>query len=815
MKPAALWHFYRIRLRSRLGSELLALLGLAVGVALVFSALVANASLTGAVRELTAGMVGRADFQLAARSAAGMDQRVLDRVDDLPGVAAAPIAEGRVNLVGPGGRTAILLIGGDARSRAVGGALLRHVKDPARGEKPGVLLPSPVAAELAVEAGDRVRVETGTGVAAVRVSGVLGEAQVGALAESPVAVAPLPLVQGLLGMRGRLSRIFVDAGRERASRTAERLRRIAGERLNVGPADEEAASFEKASYPTTRSTGLFSVLSALVGFLFALNSVLLSVPQRRRLFADLELAGYAPLTVARIAVVDGLVLGVAGSAVGLLVGEIALGLLLGPVPDYLASAFAIGSQRVVTPQSVLLAGAAGILAACLAALVPLAGCLRVDPPARSLASGPRWQGPVFVAGMVLLCGAVATAALAPMRSLTAIVALLISMILVLGAWLRFAATLGAAPLRRCRSASAMLAALEVRAGSGGARTLTLAATGAVAAFATLAITGAKADLQKGLDRVSEDVDRGAAVWIAFRGPTNIFGVTPISIDPRQRREIERLPGVRSMRGNRGSFLDIGENRVWVRAPARGVGDGRVRLSRELAADLHVGEGDSAKLPLPHPVELRVAGITDNFGWPGGALLLSPSDYARAWGSSAFSSFGLRLAHGASPASAAASVRAILGPRSPLLVETSEERMRRQQATSRAGLSRLDQIAALVLISSALAMAATMAGMVWQRRPLFAALKLHGMEEAELWRALLYETALVLGAGCLAGAAFGLIGQAILDQALRSITGFPVIYTLPWERALAISSLLGLTAIAMLALPGWLVVRVPPQAGLVD
>jgi putative ABC transport system permease protein len=387
--------------------------------------------------------------------------------------------------------------------------------------------------------------------------------------------------------------------------------------------------------------------------------------------------------------------------------------------------------------------------------------------------------------------------------------------------------------RRLRSAVAIMAALELRSGSARVRTLVLAATGAVAAFAAVSIAGASADLQRGLDGIAADVDRSADVWVAFRGPTDIFGTTPIAIPPQRLRRIEKLDGVRAVTRNRGSFLDLGEERVWVLAPARPrvgpvlrrqveEGDPRVAvrrlrrggwvaLSQGLATDLGVDVGERVDLPLPAPARLRVAAVTNNFGWPGGAIAMSAATYARAWGSRTFSTLGIRLAPGTEPARVAAAVHSILGRGSGLSVEATATRTGRQRATSRAGLARLSQIAALILLSSALAMAASMAALVWQRRPSFAALKVHGFGEGELWRALLLEGAVLLGAGCFLGVAFGLIGQLLLDRALETITGFPVIYELAAPAALRILILLAGTAVGILALPGWLAVRVSPQA----
>jgi putative ABC transport system permease protein len=818
--PGALLRFYRVRLRSRLGAELLAAVGIAVGVALVFAALIAGTSLTGGVRELSEGIVGEADFQLSARSAAGFDQRIFKRVRAIAGTDAVAVAEARVNLVGPEGRRSVLLVGGDPRLRG----------------RPGLSLPPLLRDELGLEVGSRVAVETGAGTVRPRVAGNLGEGKFGALVESPVALTSLPLAQGLIGMRGRISRIFVGAAPEREGAVESSLREIAGNRLNLAPADQEVVVFEHAAYPTTASTTLFSGLSALVGFLFALNAMLLIAPQRRRLIAELRMAGYAPVTVVVVFLLDALVLGVVGVAAGLLLGEACSWLLFDSAPDFLSSAFAIGSQRIVTWQSAAVAAGAGLLAACLSVLAPIRDSLSSAPRPLASPRGPKTRGGALLGGglAVLACSLVMVA-LAPALSLIAIVVLLLALLLLLQPWLRLGAAALDAVCRRLRSPVVILAALELRAGSARGRALVLAATGAVAAFASISIGGAGADLQRGLDRVAVDQSGGAEVWVAFRGPTNIFGTTAVALPPEQRRAIVALPGVRAVGLNRGAFLDVGHDRVWVQAPARsrvarvvkrqivegeeGEAARRLRqgrwltLSEGLASELGVGVGDRVELPLPVPMRLRVAALTDNFGWPGGAVVTSGLNFVRGWGSGAPGALGVSVEPGARPARVAAAVRRTLGPESQLRVETARERTRRQEATARAGLSRLSQIKALVLFSSALAMAASMAGLIWQRRPVFAALKLHGLGEGELWRALLLEGAMLLGVGCLAGAAFGLIGQVLLDQGLKTITGFPVVYETVWATAAQVLVLLTGAAVAVLAVPGWVAVRVRPSAGL--
>ena len=520
-----------------------------------------------------------------------------------------------------------------------------------------------------------------------------------------------------------------------------------------------------------------------------------------------------------------------------MLGGFASRLLFDAAPGYLESAFAIGSQRIVTLKSIFIAGTGGVLAACLSVLLPVRDFLRSarSEPQQGVSASGRFAPSVLGVGCFALSIAIVTAA--PGYSLIGLGILLLSLLMLLRVWLRGAAAVFDAGSRRRESPDAILAGLELRAGSARIRTLALAATGAVAVFATVAIGGARADLQRGLDGVVEDVDRGAGVWVAFRGSTNVFATTGVPVGQEQLQAIEDLPGVRAVSRNRASFLDIGRNRVWVLAPARsriGVvlrrqvedGDaaeaarrlrqgGWVALSDGLAADMGVEVGDSIVVPLPIPTRLRVVATTTNFGWPGGALLISDDTYRRAWGSGAATSLGIQLKSGNPPTQVAAAVRSLLGAGGSLQVETTDRRVQRQRAASRAGLSRLGQISVLVLISSVLAMAASMAGVVWQRRPTLAALKVHGLLEGELWRALLIEASLLLGAGCVCGAVFGLIGQLLLDHALEAITGFPVSYAIALPIAVRVVVLIVLSATAVLALPGWIAVRVRPQAGLAE
>ena len=95
-----------------------------------------------------------------------------------------------------------------------------------------------------------------------------------------MALAPLAYVQQLTGLPNRLTRIFVEAKPGDGAEVRAGLTRVAAGRLNVEPADFDATLFAQAAAPVNQSTETFAAICALVGFVFAYSSMLLTMPQR-------------------------------------------------------------------------------------------------------------------------------------------------------------------------------------------------------------------------------------------------------------------------------------------------------------------------------------------------------------------------------------------------------------------------------------------------------------------------------------------------------------------------------------------------------
>jgi putative ABC transport system permease protein len=278
---------------------------------------------------------------------------------------------------------------------------------------------------------------------------------------------------------------------------------------------------------------------------------------------------------------------------------------------------------------------------------------------------------------------------------------------------------------------------------------------------------------------------------------------------------------------RGGLLDYNDRRIWVIAPpvlasplvppsqlVEGnvhAADSRVRaggwavVSLALAKEHSLKVGDSFTLPSPNPTTFRVAAVSTNIGWAPGAVLMNANDYANAWGSSDASAYNVLMQPGVSPEQGRREVQAALGSSTGLAAQTAQQHADKLRAITRQGLTRLSQIATLILVAAVMAMAAAMGAMIWQRRPRLAKLKLEGFPPNELWHTILLESVILLG----------VFGQQLLDRALNIVINYPVVSSVGVVVALSSLALVTAAAVLMVAIPGYFAARVPASLALQD
>jgi putative ABC transport system permease protein len=842
IRLSMLFYLYRRRLRSHLAQELLAGGGIAVGVALVLGVLVANTSLTSSAGALIHQVIGSARLELTSRSTAGFEQRLASAAEQLPGVrSSAAVLRENVSIVGPKGREPIQMLGLTAGVVSLGSL---DTKDFGAGGfrfSGGLILPAGVANAIGAEPGHLVTLLAAGATHQVRVGAVLSGSLFGALTSSPVAIALLPVAQQLVDLPGRVTQVLLEP-LPGANRLVEAgLRRIADGRLDVSPADNELRLLDQATKPNSQSTELFSAISVMVGFLLALNAMLLTVPERRRFVADLRMQGYDRRQVLLLLAFQALALGVVASLVGIALGDALSSAFFHRVPTYLASAFPIGTQQIVHTQTVLMAFGCGVLATMLASLTPifdLRGSRAIDAVFRE--SGGRGEaisrratrtlGVVGVASIALVTALVLTV---PDLTIVGGVALALTTLLLIPAM--FAGVARALPWagERIRSSALVVAVSELRATS--MRAVALAGIVGLAVYGSIAIEGARGDLIRGIDRATTQYFATADIWVGTG--QDIFNVNRFQPGGTA-AAIARAPGVASVRDYQGSLLDVGSRRLWIRArppqdPAMLEAsqllhgsltqatqllrqDGWAAISNGFADEHHIHVGDSFSLPTPSGIAtFKAAAIMTNSGWPPGTITINTNDYTRDWQTTNPSALEIDLKPGVRLAAGRRSVLGALGDQRGLSVSTGGERTAEAQASARQGLETLSEISTLLLIAAGLAVASALSAAVWQRRARLASLKIQGYDSGQLWRALLLESAITVGIGCAVGAAIGIYGHALAGRWLKLTTGFPAPFAVaPAQMALTLV-LITAVALAVIAVPGLFAARVPARISLRD
>ncbi len=262
------FNLYAWRLRTRAAQELLAAIGIAVGVALVFGVLVANTSIGGSAGSLVHQLVGSAQLQLVARSQDGFDESVIPKVQALPGVqGTSPILQENVVLSGSRTGESIQLIGLTARQLSLNPEAARDLGSSAtRLISGGIGLPSSVAQTTGSEANKLATLRADGRIQRVHVSAVLGSQTIGAVAGSPVAVALLDTAQTLTGETGRVTSVLVKAEPGQQAQVARELRVIAGGRADVTPPITTCDCWKSQRSPTSNPPHFLRPSLAWSGF---------------------------------------------------------------------------------------------------------------------------------------------------------------------------------------------------------------------------------------------------------------------------------------------------------------------------------------------------------------------------------------------------------------------------------------------------------------------------------------------------------------------------------------------------------------------
>lgn len=415
----------------RAGRTALSLAALALGVALVAAVGVLSASIERSYTALLSDLAGRARLQVTADSAAGFSVKALELVQQEAGVeAAVPVVRLNVLLVGERGEFPLIAYGIDpaedprVRLYRLAAGRLPGLADPAAQE---VAISEGVARRLGLSVGDQVSLLTVVGMSPFTVSGILAPAGVALANGGNFAAIPLKTAQALYLKGDRIDQIDVVPGGllsdERLAEAITARLHAAGYRgIQVGPPIQRGREANQMLEGIRDSLWIAAIIGGIVGSFMVFTNLRKSVRERRPELGILRALGAEWRQVNRLLMAEAAVLGLAGSAAGLVLG---LGMARGVAATLTRTVLSIYPFSAThTPLTLtglamaVLAGVGGALVAAHAAareLVGLEPAESVRPAAYSLDGGSPAPGaglnrPRVARGAALALAGVAVAA---------------------------------------------------------------------------------------------------------------------------------------------------------------------------------------------------------------------------------------------------------------------------------------------------------------------------------------------------------------------------------------------------------------------
>ncbi|GAC1427010.1 MAG: FtsX-like permease family protein [Candidatus Velthaea sp.] len=265
----------------------------------------------------------------------------------------------------------------------------------------GAFVSARIARKYAWTRGSTIHALAGDRSVALLVAGIIPENVAGV--DSSVVFVDIATAQELFDKRGRLDRIdlIVDPARVRA--TAAAVSRVipAGTRA-IEPA-VRTGEIRRMLRSFQLNLSALSYIALLVGMYLIYNTVAISVVQRRPEIGTLRALGARRIDIFRTFVFEGALFGLAGSAIGLVLGGLLAQLSVGAVSRTVDALYvASHADRVFYDPLVLLkAFVVGVVLATLSALVPALEAAGTPPAIAMRSAGYERRRKLFAAKLAL------------------------------------------------------------------------------------------------------------------------------------------------------------------------------------------------------------------------------------------------------------------------------------------------------------------------------------------------------------------------------------------------------------------------------
>jgi putative ABC transport system permease protein len=810
---------------ARPARSILTAIGIALGVALLAGTAVTVAGIDRAVERTVAEVAGDADVSFAAFAETGLSDAAVATIAATDGVAvAAPTIERRTYLAptidDPTlGDVPVAVLGIDPTlDPQVRDLVIIEGAALARADEPSALIAETFAASTGTVVGDEIElygaVDAPPGTGRVRVVGIVEGDGPLVGAGGRLVILPIDRARTLFDLDGvsRVDVVLADGAAVGAVTDA-----VAGsvaEPYVVSTPADLAASLRASTADFTATIVLLAAAALFAGAFLVFNTLSMTVTERIREVALLRAAGTTRGQVTRMVLFGAVLLAIAGTALGLLLG---LG-LAAVLAWFVRNAFGLRAAPEMAPGQLALVAAIGLLVTVLAAVEPARRAGGV-PPVVALMSraDPGIEGRARLRWLVVVAAVVAAVGVALWPG-SGDEAGILGPLLVYGLFLLVALLVPfvIGPLARL---AGLPFALFARAEERLARGAVLRDPGRTAL--TVGALAIGLGLVVAVGTVAAEARRSASAWLVdvIPGDEVLTTVTPVSTgDDGPIPELEAVAGVVRATPIANFPLAYAGQRLDASAivGADFAADGRLTFvegDRDTAlgaldaggaivlpaaqADrlgLAVGSAMTVAGASGEPVELTVAGVVGR-GLPGRAgetVLVGWPDAGDAFGVAGADAIAVRFVDGQEAAASAgtADAAALLGLQ-PVPLE-------RIQGSVSAALDRVfglfDALALVAVAVAALGIVNTLSMDVVERVRELGILRAAGMTRRQVARSVVVEAGVLGLAGAILGCLAGLAAAAVLLVLAGQVPVFPA--SVPWA-TLGLAIALGV-ALAMVA-----------------
>ncbi len=779
---------------------LMAVFGIALGVASMTSIDIVNSSVIRSFEDSINRITGRAVLQITGAES-GFPEAMLERVQNIPGVEyAVPVIETNANLA-TGSERSFVVLGVDVlqdnkvRDYSVTDES-SDIPDPLLflAKPDSILLTREMAKRENISIDQKIQVQTVLGIRTFTVRGLLEPDGPAKALGGDIAIMDVYAAQMAFGKDARIDRIDVSILRgETLDSIKARIQSALPEGYNIDTPAGRSRQIENLMARFRKSMDLISFMALFVGMYLIYNTVSISVVQRRREIGILRALGATQGQIIRLFLAETVVLSLLASIIGVGLGLLFAELSVSTVARAVSSAY--GRSQVTELAyswfSMLKNISIGIIASIAAAAFPARSSTQVAPVSaiRSAAytvnngllnRAQKIFSALFVAlsGIIILTYKL-VGVNSPLRSSStttlAMIFLLLGISLATPLFLKWFIRLYRALLAPHLGAGGRLAGLNLE------KNLTRNAVAVAAVFFSISLSVSSASMMNSFSRgilgYIDSVDNSDIV-ITSGHPLASAGAQTIPMPLTMLKELLAIPGVRAVDPFRKLFLNISGKRVllevidvvtwpqnntstFIEGSMQDViqarGKDEISINETIATRMGLKRGDTMVLPTPiGPKPFRVAAVGVSYASDSGVIFMDMPTYEQYWNDHVADMYSVYVTKGQDiPAVRDAIQNKYRNSRKMFVLPALEFRNEIKKLMGQSFVMN-DAVNILTLLIAGFGIIVTLLASVLERTREIGILRSIGMMRGQVSGVVLIESALIGAAGGLLGIGAGVL-----------------------------------------------------------